>query len=77
MAPATESDEGERPKIEERALQWASKHTPWVFRSDSLRRFKAKYADAWEPRYEIYSSRADLPRLALALLDVLKVERTA
>jgi lysylphosphatidylglycerol synthetase-like protein (DUF2156 family) len=40
---------------------------PSLFRTDSLRRFKAKYADDWMPRYAVYQSRFDLPRLALAL----------
>jgi lysylphosphatidylglycerol synthetase-like protein (DUF2156 family) len=52
---------------------------PRLFRADSLRRFKAKYASEWQPRYEVYRSRWDLPRLALALRDVTEIRgrRTA
>ena len=69
MAPIAESSE-ERPNAEERLVIWAARHSRSWFRSESLRRFKAKYATIWEPRYEVYHSRWDLPRLALALFDV-------
>jgi phosphatidylglycerol lysyltransferase len=47
--------------------RWLLNRMPSLFRADSLRRFKAKYADDWTPRYSVYQSRLDLPRLALAI----------
>ena len=67
MAPGAVFNDGETSTVEEKAVSWAMRHFPSVFRSESLRRFKAKYAHHWEPRYAIYRSRWDLPRLALAL----------
>lgn len=67
MAPLS----GDQPQAlrgwEERAVCWLMRRVPFIFRADSLRRFKSKYADAWEPRYAVYQSRWDLPRLALTL----------
>lgn len=51
----------------ERVAHWAMRRMPFLFRTDSLRRFKAKYADSWQPLYAVYQGRFDLPRLALAL----------
>lgn len=64
MAPSSGEDVG---GADERAVNWLMKHAPFLFRADSLRRFKAKYADEWKPRYAIYRGHLDLPRLAWAL----------
>jgi phosphatidylglycerol lysyltransferase len=56
--------------IEEHIVHWLITRMPRLFRAESLRRFKAKYANDWTPRYTIYRSRLDLPRLALALRHV-------
>jgi phosphatidylglycerol lysyltransferase len=73
MAPVAEFGEHARPTIEERVVRWAMLNLPFLFRADSLRRFKAKYADQWEPRYDVYRGRLDLPRLALALRSVTEI----
>jgi len=70
MAPLAEFENVRQASSDEKFVRWAMQHAPSIFRADSLRRFKAKYADEWEPRYEIYRSRWDLPRLAFALRNV-------
>lgn len=67
MAPLSDRNEQDPISLDERAVYWTMKRMPFLFRSSSLRRFKAKYADLWKPRYAVYQSRFDLPRLALAL----------
>jgi phosphatidylglycerol lysyltransferase len=51
----------------ERVMLWLIRRMPFVFRSESLRQFKAKFADYWVPRYTVYGGRLDLPRLGFAL----------
>ena len=58
---------GMAPSSDEKVVRFAMQRAPSVFRADSLRRFKAKYADSWEPRYSVYRTRLDLPRFALTL----------
>ncbi|MBS1828659.1 MAG: DUF2156 domain-containing protein [Acidobacteria bacterium] len=67
MAPLSDSAEHAPASLDERFVHWTLRKLPFLFRADSLRRFKAKYADEWSPRYAVYQSRLDLPRLALAL----------
>jgi phosphatidylglycerol lysyltransferase len=67
MTPGAAFKEGESPTAQEKAVSWAMTHFPSLFRAESLRRFKAKYAQYWEPRYAVFQSRWDLARLALAL----------
>jgi len=74
MAPLAEFRDGERQTIEERLLRSAIKRMPFLFRADTLRRFKAKYASHWEPRYSVYRTPLDLPKLALALRRVSELE---
>jgi lysylphosphatidylglycerol synthetase-like protein (DUF2156 family) len=73
MAPGTSSDPQDPPHWEERAVKLLFRKWPAAFRADSLRRFKAKYADDWEPRYAVYRSVADLPRLGIALRTVTEI----
>lgn len=67
MAPLSDENHTHAASCDERVVHWVMKRLPFLFRADSLRRFKAKYADEWIPRYTVYQSRQDLPRLALAL----------
>ena len=39
------------------------------FQIDSLYRFNAKFRPIWEPRYVCYASAAELPRIAIAMLE--------
>ncbi len=75
LAPLTEFTSGTPPTPEERIVQWGLRRLPNLFRSDSLRRFKAKYASEWQPSYEVYASRWDLPRFAVALRNLTEFER--
>lgn len=67
MAPLSDQNGAGPISSDEKVVHWVMKRMPFLFRSDSLRRFKAKYADEWTPRYAVYQRRLDLPRLALAL----------
>ena len=67
MAPLSDGNTQSPISTDEQVVHWVMKRMPFLFRSDSLRRFKAKYADDWTPRYAVYQNRLDLPRLALAL----------
>lgn len=67
MAPLGDSAAGAPSTAEERVAHWLVRRMPFLFRSDSLRRFKAKYANDWTPRYAVYQNLWDLPRLALAI----------
>jgi phosphatidylglycerol lysyltransferase len=67
MAPGALSGKTEAATSRDQVVSFAMRRLPRVFRADSLRRFKGKYAQQWEPRYAVYGGRFDLPRLALAL----------
>ncbi|MEO8100632.1 MAG: phosphatidylglycerol lysyltransferase domain-containing protein [Acidobacteriota bacterium] len=73
LAPKAEFAEHSQPSPEEQLVQWCMGHLTWIFRADSLRRFKAKYAHQWEPRYEVYRNRWELPRFALALHNITEL----
>jgi phosphatidylglycerol lysyltransferase len=77
LAPLAQFSDGEQPSPEEKLVQWGLQRLPRLFRADSLRRFKAKYASEWQPRYEVYASRWDLPRLALALRNITEIRKRA
>jgi len=67
MAPLSDGSGPTSVSADEQVANWAMKRMRFLFRADSLRRFKAKYANYWTPRYAVYQNRLDLPRLALAL----------
>jgi phosphatidylglycerol lysyltransferase len=67
MAPLAEQGGHGDANWEEKLVHWAIKRVPFLFRADSLRRFKAKYAHEWLPRYAVFESRLDLARMGLAL----------
>ncbi len=73
MAPLSDRTDGAAVSRDEKVVHWVMKRMPFLFRADSLRRFKAKYADSWKPRYAVYEGRFDLPRLALALRRVSEI----
>ncbi len=75
MAPLAEFRAGERRTVEERLLHWLLKKAPFLFRADTLRRFKSKYASQWEARYSVYRNPLDLPKLALAFRRISELER--
>jgi len=75
MVPLTQPGESEGLTTVERLLRWLLTRAPWLFRTGTLQRFKAKYASRWEARYGLYRNPLDLPKLALALRRVSELER--
>ncbi|HEU0138312.1 MAG TPA: phosphatidylglycerol lysyltransferase domain-containing protein [Bryobacteraceae bacterium] len=74
MVPLAQLGESEGLTTVERLLRWLLKRAPWLFRTGTLQRFKAKYASRWEARYSVYRNPLDLPKLALALRRVSELE---
>lgn len=73
MTPMSGFREGETPSAEEKFIHFFFQQLSFIFRYKGLRHYKAKYASFWEPRYAIYRSQLDLPRMALALRTVSSV----
>jgi phosphatidylglycerol lysyltransferase len=76
MAPLDGFREGERPAPEERAVHFFLQRMGFLFSYSGLRRYKAKFADGWEPRYLIYQNLLSLPQVALALTKVSELRWT-
>ena len=70
MAPMSGFQEHENPSVEEKMIHAFFQHTNFLFSYRGLKRYKSKFATSWEPRYAIYKTQLDLPRLALALRQV-------
>jgi phosphatidylglycerol lysyltransferase len=73
MAPMTGFQEHEEAQWEERLIHGLFQKLSFIFSFRGLRRYKAKFATSWEPRYLIYRSRIELPRIALALRRISEV----
>jgi len=73
MAPMTGFREHEHATMEERAIHAVSRKLDFLFSFRGLHHYKAKFATSWEPRYLIYSSFLQLPRIALALREISEV----
>lgn len=73
MTPMSGFQDGEESAAEERALHALFQHLNFLFSFRGLRQYKAKFASIWEPRYLIYGSRLDLPRLAMAIRQVSEI----
>lgn len=67
MAPMAGFQEREEATKEERAIHYFFQHLNFIFSFAGLRAYKGKFATLWEPRYVVYRTPLDLPRLALAL----------
>lgn len=67
MAPMSGFREHEQSTAEERAIHALFQRLNFVFSFKGLKAYKAKFASIWEPRYVIYRSTLDLPRLAVAI----------
>jgi phosphatidylglycerol lysyltransferase len=72
LAPMSGFRSGEQASLEERAIHRFLKGMTFIFNFEGLRKYKAKYATWWEPRYEVYSRALDLPLIALAIAKVSK-----
>ena len=70
MAPFDGFRRNEQPSAEERAVDYLMRHLNFIFSYAGLHHFKAKFADAWEPRYLIYQNVLALPQVGLALTRV-------
>jgi phosphatidylglycerol lysyltransferase len=66
MVPMNGFSESERATPEERVIHDSFQRLGFVFSFKGLRAYKAKFATGWEPRYVIYRTELDLPRLAVA-----------
>ena len=73
MAPMTGFQEHEEALWEERVIHGLFEKLNFIFSFRGLRRYKAKFATSWEPRYLIYRSRLELPRIALALRRISEI----
>jgi len=74
MAPMSGIQEEEEATIEEKAIQFFFQHLNFFFSYRGLWQYKAKFANSWEPRYSIYKSPLDLPKMALALREVSEIK---
>lgn len=77
MAPMTGFHEHEEATLEERVIHGLFQKLNFLFSFRGLRHYKAKFATSWEPRYLIYRSIMELPRLALALRRVSEIKERA
>lgn len=74
MAPMSGFQERENASREERAVHYFFQHLNFLFSYRGLRAYKSKFASFWEPRYAIYRTTLDLPKLGIALSKISKVE---
>ena len=70
MAPMAGFGPREKASRAERLVHFVFQRLDFVFSYRGLRAYKAKFATTWEPRYVIYRTVLDLPRLAWALANV-------
>ena len=70
MAPMAGFQEQEEASPEERAIHAFFQQLNFLFSFKGLLAYKAKFASSWEPRYVVYRSALDLPRLVWALSKV-------
>lgn len=75
MAPMAGFQECEVPSAAEKAVHSFFQHLNFLFSFGGLKTYKAKFADYWEPRYVVYRSTLDLPKLGLALSRVSELHR--
>ena len=74
MAPMDGFREREEAAASERAVHTFFQHLNFLFSFSGLKQYKAKFADSWEPRYMVYRSVLDLPKLGLALSRVTEID---
>lgn len=74
LAPMAGFREDEDASIEEKAIHYFFQHLNFLFSYRGLLQYKAKFASIWEPRYVIYQTPLDLPRLAIAIREVSEIK---
>jgi phosphatidylglycerol lysyltransferase len=70
MVPMAGFGEHENASAEERVVHGFFQQLNFIFSYRGLKAYKAKFATAWEPRFLIYRTVFDLPRVPLALARV-------
>jgi phosphatidylglycerol lysyltransferase len=73
MAPMAGFGEHENASAEERAVHGFFQQLNFLFSYRGLKAYKAKFATQWEPRFLVYRTVLDLPRVPLALARVSEV----
>ena len=73
MAPMSGFQEREEASAAERAVHLFFQRLNFLFSFGGLKRYKAKFATDWEPRYAIYRGALNLPKLGVALSEVSKL----
>jgi phosphatidylglycerol lysyltransferase len=74
MAPMSRITENESPSIEEKTVYFFSKRMNFMFSFSGLRLHKSKFATCWEPRYTIFRNALDLPKLAIAIGNLTRLD---
>jgi phosphatidylglycerol lysyltransferase len=75
MAPMTGFEEREEATTEEHAIHGLFQKLDFLFSFRGLHHYKAKFATSWEPRYLVYRSVLDLPRIAFALRRLSEIKK--
>ncbi|MCX6639515.1 MAG: phosphatidylglycerol lysyltransferase domain-containing protein [bacterium] len=73
LAPMSGFTEGENAGPEEKAIHFFFQNLDFLFSFKGLLHYKAKFATFWEPRYTIYRSALDLPKIAIVLRDLTEI----
>jgi phosphatidylglycerol lysyltransferase len=74
LAPMSGFQPDEVAGVEEKIVHYFFSRMNFWFNYQGLRRYKAKFATIWEPRYLVYQNPADLPRIALAIRRVTEID---
>jgi len=74
MAPMSGFQEDEEASVEEKAIHYFFQHLNFLFSYQGLKKYKAKFATFWEPRYVIHQNPLDLPRMIMALREISEVK---
>ena len=74
LAPMSGFQPDEVAGVEEKIVHYFFSRMNFWFNYQGLRRYKAKFATIWEPRYLVYKNPADLARIALAIRRVTEID---
>ena len=74
LAPMSGFQPDEVAGVEEKIVHYFFSRMNFWFNYQGLRRYKAKFATIWEPRYLVYQNPADLGRIALAIRRVTEID---
>jgi phosphatidylglycerol lysyltransferase len=74
LAPMSGFQSDEVAGVEEKIVHYFFSRMNFWFNYQGLRRFKAKFATVWEPRYLVYRNPADLARVALSIRRVTEID---